>query len=231
MEKIRILCYGDSNTWGAKPENKNSRYGEGERYTSILQNMLGEDYLVLNEGLCSRTLDSDDIKLPKGNRNGLLFFAPCVMTHDPIDYLVLFLGSNELKEKFNKSAEDIAHTLQEKYIKFLQNDLSKELLKQPKIILIAPGVISKDCFLNTGGAYEKSLKFNDSYKKVAENTGCYFVDNRGILPGEDGLHLAITSHKYIANELYKIITCDKKEKLWNILLFLIYTVHSITLKF
>ncbi len=231
MEKIRILCYGDSNTWGANPKNKNGRYGEGERYTSILQNMLGENYHVINEGLGSRTLDCDDIKPPKGNRNGLLFFAPCVMTHDPIDYLVLFLGSNELKEKFNKSTDDIAHTLEEKYIKFLQNDLSKELLKQPKIILIAPGVISKDCFLNTGGAYEKSLKFNECYKKVAENTGCYFVDNSGILPGEDGLHLAKDSHKYIANKLCQIITHGKKENLWNILLFPTFTDHFITQKF
>lgn len=216
MEKIRVLCYGDSNTWGTMPDNHKMRYGEGERYTSILQDLLGEKYEIINEGLCSRTLDSDDIKFPKGNRNGLLFFAPCVMTHNPIHYLVLFLGSNELKEKFNKSTLDIALSLQDNYIKFLQNYLAKELLIVPKIIVIAPGVISKDCFLNTGGAYEKSLLFNEIYKNIALSNNCYFVDNKNILAGSDGLHLSRESHKYIANELYKIIINDQKEHLWNI---------------
>ena len=41
MEPIRILCYGDSNTWGYISGSNHQRYGVGERWTSILAELLG----------------------------------------------------------------------------------------------------------------------------------------------------------------------------------------------
>ena len=49
-----ILCFGDSNTWGYNPENR-QRFGPEERWTGILRNSLGEDYRVIEEGLNGRT--------------------------------------------------------------------------------------------------------------------------------------------------------------------------------
>ena len=49
-----ILCFGDSNTWGYNPENR-QRFGPDERWTGILRNSLGEDYRVIEEGLNGRT--------------------------------------------------------------------------------------------------------------------------------------------------------------------------------
>ena len=47
MEKIRILCYGDSNTWGYISGSDRQRYGIGERWTSILKELLGNNYEII----------------------------------------------------------------------------------------------------------------------------------------------------------------------------------------
>lgn len=36
----RVLCYGDSNTYGYDPA-RDGRYGEDERYPRVLQHLLG----------------------------------------------------------------------------------------------------------------------------------------------------------------------------------------------
>jgi len=60
-----ILCYGDSNTWGQKPD-KSSRYLVDVRWTGLLQKTLGDSYYVIEEGLSSRTTDLDYNHKPGG---------------------------------------------------------------------------------------------------------------------------------------------------------------------
>ena len=58
-----ILCYGDSNTWGAQPVLKlgsPNRYPLEVRWTTVMQNQLGSDYHVIAEGLNGRTSAFDD---------------------------------------------------------------------------------------------------------------------------------------------------------------------------
>lgn len=55
-EKIRILCYGDSNTWGYVSGSGHQRYGNKERWTRLLSDLLGDQFEVIEEGLNSRTL-------------------------------------------------------------------------------------------------------------------------------------------------------------------------------
>ena len=49
----RILCFGDSNTWGYKPTG--GRYDEDTRWPMRMQRVLGDDYIVVEEGLNGRT--------------------------------------------------------------------------------------------------------------------------------------------------------------------------------
>jgi lysophospholipase L1-like esterase len=52
----RVLCYGDSNTWGsATVPRPDGRYGERERWPGVLQDALGADWNVIEEGLSART--------------------------------------------------------------------------------------------------------------------------------------------------------------------------------
>ena len=63
--KKHIVCLGDSNTHGSCADPKDSadgtrRFNEEERWPCRLQKLLGEDYLVLEEGMSGRTMVSAD---------------------------------------------------------------------------------------------------------------------------------------------------------------------------
>lgn len=54
MEKKHIICFGDSNTHGYCAET-DGRFDENTRWTCLLQAKLGDEYLILEEGLGGRT--------------------------------------------------------------------------------------------------------------------------------------------------------------------------------
>lgn len=201
---IRILCYGDSNTWGANPVVF-ERYNETIRYPKVLQAMLGEGYEVIEEGLCGRTLNKDDEKYPGVNRNGAKYFGTCVLSHDPLDYIVIMLGSNDLKAKFGTTIEQMVASLKEQYLDLVQQSLSKILLKTPQIILVAPCEIKAGLYGMNQKAESMSKQFYKAYKTLAQQTNTLFVSNKGLVAGADGLHLTPESHMYLAKQLQKTI--------------------------
>ncbi|MDR3149381.1 MAG: GDSL-type esterase/lipase family protein [Oscillospiraceae bacterium] len=92
-----ILCYGDSNTFGANPFGDADgvwRHPWEVRYPGRLQTLLGNEYRVVEEGLGGRTTVFNDPTSP--NRIGLEFLPVCVESHCP-DIVVLMLGTNDTK--------------------------------------------------------------------------------------------------------------------------------------
>ena len=59
MENKRILCFGDSLTWGYDPVTR-TRIGMDERWTGVLRACLGKGYTVIEEGQNGRTIATDD---------------------------------------------------------------------------------------------------------------------------------------------------------------------------
>ncbi len=207
--RITVLCYGDSNTYGYNPMN-GMRYPEDVRWTGRLQKLLGEDYRVIEEGCNGRTTVFDDPV--EGWKNGLNYLRPCLNTHKPIDFVILMLGTNDLKETFHATAEDIAdgagtlvHVIQE----FTQ-------VKQgyvPKIILVSPPEIGEGIRKSdfSGAFYEsaidRSREFPKWYRRTAEKYGGIFFDAaRYIKPSaEDSVHLSPEAHKELAEQLYQVL--------------------------
>ena len=79
--KKHIVCFGDSNTHGycadpADCADGGIRFNESERWTRLLQQKLGEGYLVSEEGLSGRTSCFDD-PLFEG-LSGLSYITPCL---------------------------------------------------------------------------------------------------------------------------------------------------------
>lgn len=101
-----ILCYGDSNTWGYSPATQD-RYGRDERWTGVLRNEIGEGYLVIEKGLGGRTTVWDD-PVEGRHKNGETYLLPCLESHQPIDLVIILLGTNDLKRRFCVGAFDIA---------------------------------------------------------------------------------------------------------------------------
>ena len=110
--KKRIVCFGDSNTWGYDPNgfppNGQGRFPEDVRWTSVMSSLLGENYTVIEEGQNGRTtVWNDPIEnIPSGRQ----YLAPCISSHNPFHLIIIMLGSNDLKRRFSVSSRDIAQS-------------------------------------------------------------------------------------------------------------------------
>ena len=92
---MNILCFGDSNTWGYRPDRK-GRFDENTRWTGLLQQKLGPEYHIIEEGLCGRTtIFQDELR---ENRRGLDMVGATVEIHNPIDLMIIMLGTNDCKK-------------------------------------------------------------------------------------------------------------------------------------
>ena len=170
---------------------------------------MGRGFEVIEEGFIARTVDTDDIRLPKGNRNGTLTFVPIVCSHDPLDYIVIMLGTNDMKDRFDKTANDLVKPLKEKYVDYVRYDLAETLTNHPKFVIIAPPLIEFD-EERYAGAKAKSRDFNKVFEKFAKDNDCLFVNNDGVTLGSDGVHMNVNGHKVLAEKLYKVISDDVK---------------------
>lgn len=210
MEQIRILCYGDSNTWGYISGSDHQRYGNSERWTKILSGLLGNKFEIIEEGLNSRTLISNDTRPGKEGKNGYEYLIPCLDTHDPINLVVLMLGTNELKAMYNKTANEIGEIFEKYFVKTILNRKSQLKDCYPKLLIVVPPIVNENqdyCKVNNKylGASQKSKNLNDIYKEIAEKYNCYFLSNEGLETGIDGVHLTKDSHIKLAEMLQKEI--------------------------
>ena len=204
-----VLCYGDSNTYGFNPVS-GMRYPDTVRWTGLLQNMLGSDYKVIEEGCNGRTTVYDDVIEPW--KSGLPYLKPCLNTHKPVDIVIMMLGSNDLKEIFHLTAKEIADgaaTLVKDIIDFT----SEKQGFVPKIILVSPPEIGEGIKSSPfyGSFYEnaidRSREFPKYYREVAEKYGCIFVDAaEHIQPSTvDSVHLSPEGHAKLADVLLKTV--------------------------
>ena len=200
-QAVRILCYGDSNTWGHSGTSKN-RYPINGRWTGRLEEKLGGEYEVIEEGLCGRTTDLNDDSSTFSNKNGLSYLPACLDSQSPLDLVILMLGTNDLKSKFNRSAQDIANSI-DHLIEIIQTVTKK-------IILMSPPYVREDKLkpdTNFKGAGEKSHQLAGFFKEVAEKRGCNFVNiAEYVQSGDaDGIHLEAEMHPIVAEVVYKEI--------------------------
>lgn len=206
MERIRIVCFGDSNTWGYNPRTKN-RFPESVRWTGLLQQALGDHYFVIEEGQNGRTIASDDPC--EGDKNGMLSVIPCIESQKPFDLLILMLGSNDLKKKFNYAAIDIAGEMQlmlEKIRAYTKYHMEAE----PKILLLSPPYVGeniRDSWLGDCFGYEQSVETSRQlspwYQELAKMYECDFIDAALYAKAgtTDALHMEEDGHENLAKIL------------------------------
>ncbi|MCR5010733.1 MAG: SGNH/GDSL hydrolase family protein, partial [Lachnospiraceae bacterium] len=198
--KKRIICFGDSLTWGYDPDNR-IRFGEDTRWPQVMQKVLGDRYAVIEEGQNGRTIATDDPA--EGEKNGLNYIGPCMESHTPFDILIIMLGGNDCKRKFAYSAMDIAGEMQimlekvQSYNHFRCKDSFKVLLVSPPYI--ADSI--RDSWLGDSFGYESSVKVSRElagwYKTLAEMYGCEYLDATLYVQASvaDGVHLDAENQK------------------------------------
>jgi len=189
-----ILCFGDSNTWGWNPITQ-QRFPRHIRWTGVLQCQLGNEYHVIEEGLCGRTT------LRKGMferyTSGKEYLIPCLSSHKPINLVIIMLGTNDLKHRFAASALNIAKSA-EVLVKIVQRSKTGANDTAPTVLLIAPPPIRElaDYGRTFRGAETKSKEFGRLYEAVAQSSKCAFLDAAKYITSSniDGIHLDANEH-------------------------------------
>ncbi len=192
-----IVCYGDSNTWGYAPATS-TRYDIHTRWPGVLRDILGSGWWVIEEGLNGRTTVHDDPLEP--GRCGKDYLPPCLLTHKPFDILIIMLGTNDLKRRFDLPPSDIALGAQALAEIALASDTGIDGAP-PAVILVCPpplapltGTRFEEMF---EGGDEKSFKLPAHYRAAAEELGCHFIDAGKVTttsPGE-GIHWEADEHR------------------------------------
>lgn len=205
MREKRIVCFGDSNTWGYDVVT-NGRFGKDIRYTGVLQSLL-EEFIVVEEGLCGRTAVFED-PLNEG-MNGLKYLVPCLQSHSQIEWLTIMLGTNDCKERFSATPQNIADGLR----RLIRVAKSPDVwVDEPHILVITPPPIEKGCETSAvagemGVCSEKSSKLAKLYEMHAKNEGCYYINAGEFckMNGIDYMHLDAESHKNLAMQIFQTI--------------------------
>lgn len=204
--KKRILCYGDSNTWGYDAYT-DGRFPESVRYTGQLASILGEEYTVIEEGLCGRTTVFED-PLNEG-MSGLSYLYPCMMSHSPLDLLIVMLGTNDCKARFSLTPRNIACGMKRLLVKAQQIPAWRE---RPQILLVAPGSIEPECEQSSvaeemGICSERSRGLAKEYRNIARELQVDFLNAGEFVKMNtlDYMHLDEQSHGILAQKLKEYV--------------------------
>lgn len=201
----RILCYGDSNVWGRIPGDDNTaRYPVNKRWPGILQNLLGNEYEVVEEGLNGRTTNRESPD--KAGKNGAAYLFSCLESHNPLDLIILSLGKNDMKSKYKATPETIGIGVEE-CLQIIYKEGRTISKKVPKIIIISPAIIEEKERLRFGkkvvdflGANKKSARLGKIYSGIAKKHDVGFLNlDKYVKNSElDGVHLDEKSNRKIA---------------------------------
>jgi len=193
-----ILCFGDSNTFGLKPDGS-GRFDFPVRYPGILQTALGSDYHIIEEGCPGRTTIFEDRRRP--HKRGIDYITPCLESHTPLDYVIVMLGTNDCKTAFGASCRDIAAGMAA-IIARIQHGTAPV----PGILLVSPIHLGDD--ISKPGydpefdqvSVKVSAELAAEYRRLARETGCGFLDAAAVAQPSpiDQEHLDDAGHRNLA---------------------------------
>lgn len=206
-----VLCFGDSNTYGFNPEFTspyNMRYPKNIRWTGILQNILGNDYDIIEEGLGGRTTVWDDP--PSYGRNGRTQIIPLLQSHQPIDLVVIMLGTNDVKRVYNASVMEVGRGMEE-LVKICLNPYVYDIMKAPEILIISPVKLGKNlknswlCDIFDEDSPSRVEGLASTYKQIADKYKTGFMDAAQYVETSDvdSVHINMEGHRILAIEIAK----------------------------
>lgn len=199
MADRMVLVYGDSNTHGTAPMatlGDMGRFGPAERWPGVLAAGLGEGWLVREEGLPGRTTVHPD-PIEGVHKNGLAVLPAILESHRPIDVVVLMLGTNDLKHRFQVPAVEIGASVGLLVQAIRRSDCGPGMT-QPAVLLVAPPpILEAGCLAEIfeGGAV-KSQRLAATCAAVAKRHGVAFLNAGEVIVSSplDGVHFDAAEH-------------------------------------
>ncbi len=173
----KIICYGDSNTWGYDP-----RGYFGGRFDAPWPLLLAENtgWDVRNQGENGREIPVFSVKFPEN-----------------VELLIVMLGTNELLQ--GENAEAAARKME----RFLKNSG----LDPSKILLICPPPMQLGAWVFDASLTAASKELAVRYEALSRELGTLFADagKWGIGLCFDGVHFTQEGHREFAERLCEIL--------------------------
>ena len=177
---MRMLCFGDSNTYGYDPRGCfGDRYCAGDRWPDLLAKQTGWE--VINLGANGREIPRSPYALR------------LLSEHVGADVFVVMLGTNDLLQ--GASALEAA-TQMEAFL--------NQLLPSCKnILLVAPPPMKRGAWVPSDALVKESILLAEEYETLALKLHIPFADSRGwnIELSFDGIHFTEKGHRTFANQL------------------------------
>lgn len=176
----RLLCYGDSNTYGYDPRSYlGGRYPEAVRWATLLN---AESWEVINRGENGRSIPKLDQEIET---------AIQTIRGAKTDILTIMLGSNDLLQCRGLAAEVCGERM-ERFLRAILVEVQTDF----KILLIAPPPMELGAWVNDQRTVEESRRLTGLYETVAHRLGVAFADagawNVGL--AYDGVHFSEEGH-------------------------------------
>lgn len=196
--KKHIICFGDSNTYGYKATG--GRYDEETRWPMRMQKTLGDEYYVIEEGLNGRTCVFDD-PVEGGFKSGAAFLPVALMSHAPVDLVIIMLGTNDLKQRFGMNPKTIGDSMMQ-LIKLCRVYGYNDEGKAPAILVVSPPPIL-DTLMRAGHAESfgkqaiaMSHDLSRELLRVTKLLRCHFMDAGEFAQPDpfDSVHLTREAH-------------------------------------
>ena len=182
---MKILCFGDSNTYGYDPRSYfGGQYPAQHRWVDLLAQKLG--CKAVNAGENGREIPRREGELQR--------FDLMLSNQKPLDLLLVMLGGNDLLQ--GNSVEAIAQRM--------ETFLARIPLEKTKIVLIGPPRMKPGAWITDDRLLEDCVRLNTAYRTVAEKLGVRFVDATGwdIDVTYDGVHYSEKGHQTFAEQLF-----------------------------
>ena len=186
----RILCLGDSNTYGYDPRGTlGGRYPREMRWTGQLGSA---ELTVFNRGMNGCTVP------PAGQYSA---FAELVSSLLPLDDVVILLGTNDVLQ--GRSAEETA----ERMALFLDSMIAHA--GDAKMILLAPPPLTFGDWVQSTDVIAESEKLAPYYERLARERQILFADagQWGIGLAFDGVHFTPEGHAAFFKGLSALSDC------------------------
>ena len=185
----RILCYGDSNTYGYDPSAYlGGRYPEDVRWTGLLKRA---GWVVVNEGQNGREIPTREWEIQAAVR--------AVERAAPLQVIAVMLGTNDLLQNPAFKAEDVTERME----RFLRNILPNQ--SDERVLLLAPPPMRPGEWVCEARLLTESARLSGCYRRLAETLGVGFADagEWNVEVSFDGVHFSEAGHAAFAEGLRK----------------------------
>lgn len=207
-----IVCYGDSNTHGAHPDpNVRTRIARDLRWPGVMRIALGEGYEVIEEALGGRCTVWDKEVSP--GRNGLTYLGPCLESHEPVDLVIIMLGTNDTKRAYGVTAAEIAVGAGV-LVQAARGSLCGPEGTPPRVILVSPVPLGEPTLHSElwgfGASRAESERLAGFYRLVAEDHGVGFLDAGSVATVSplDGVHLDEAAHAALGAAMAEAVRAE-----------------------